>query len=99
MKQLFLGIRKQDRLVIMDKMERYAETSELILTFSWKHFKNYYTEDWNSASCLAEEVKFVFRASGVVGIYGIGYWKKGLSFRLLQSVKLCTNVVRLHSTK
>ena len=32
MKQLFLGIRKQDRLVIMDKMERYAETSELILT-------------------------------------------------------------------
>ena len=99
MKQRFLGIRKQDRLVIMDKMERYAETSKLILTFSWKHFKNYYTEDWNSASCLAEEVEFMFRASGVVEIYGVGYWKKGISFRLLQNVKLCTNVVRLHTTK
>lgn len=99
MKQLFLGIRKQDRLVIMDKMERYPETSKLILTFSWKHFKNDYTEDWKSASCLAEEVEFVFRASEVVGIYGVGYWKEGISFCLLQNVKLCTNVVRLHTTK
>lgn len=48
--------------------------------------------------CLAEETEFVFRASGIAGICGIGYWREEISFSLWPNTKQCMNMLRLHDT-
>lgn len=80
MKQLVSDIGKQDRLVIVDKMKRQEINSKIHLGFLPRgtlYIVVQGTRSQTAASCLAEETEFMFGASGIAGICGVGYGRKG----------------------
>lgn len=78
MKQLFLGIGKQDRFVIVDKMKRQEVNSKLILAFCLgAETAVQETRAQRAASRLAEEIEFMSRAYEMAGICREGAGEKG----------------------